>query len=1037
MLSVPTISSPQSAPRRLRYSVALAAVSALIAVVPVLHVLPAHAQVAGSLVISEIFYNPDGADERAEFVELHNPTNTSVDVSGWIIDGVDKQLAPGATVAAGDYFVIANDALGFVAMFGFSSDAEFAGQLSNGGETITVLDASGAAIDVVAYDDVAPWPSRADGDGFSLQLFDSASDNSLPSLWGEGRPTPGSATVATAGRPAAPDALVGRGLYTSSVSEELSSATPGAAIYYTLDGSVPTTLSNRSTGPITISSARGTAVTLRAIAIANGQQSLETAHTYLFLPELAAQGYGLSDAGYDQLPTVSVRTDNGLTPECVRAQPTICARQRASIDYIDPGTGEGFGVSAGIAVFGDSSVEFPKTNFRLYFDDEWGVSNLKYPVFDGYGQGFLEPTDKFDKLELRAQSWDGPYDGISGPDYYVSDRWWKDTVLDLGSLTPHGRYVNVFVNGQYHGLYDLRERFDAQWFESYGEGDASDYDSVKWDYTQVISVDAGSDALFDRMQAATSYSQAKGWIDPVALVHQSLVNSLGLHDAENEYRFIGGRTIDHPDDAILMHNDNDMLFGSGNQGFVWDPRGPSSHHLGWLDRWKADPELREIVYQETAKAFCGEGALTVQSSLDRLDKWSNEVRLAMRAEERRWTPTTFESANTRARQAITSGIPELHNAWAAEGMFIGCELSPQLVGPTDVVVIGGRNAEALLAFEDPDGDSYTLVATGLPSGLSLANNGQISGTATVAPGAYPIQVRAQDSQGRSSNHDITITVVDGGAALTSAAVVLNEYNAVDADDGLWVGTDAAFPSDPTNGGDWFELVTVADNVDLRGWSVELWDRDRDSEQLKLTDTYVFSENSLWSDVRAGSLITIAESAAQDPGYNPAAGDWSVTVIPAGGLVIGSTGFDTNRRGFRVAIRDRAGNVVGPMMGETEIWRYGGVAQRNIGAAEVGVRCATPDSTADGSQLQGRVDQSTFAAENVCDGQPQNLAPLRPVLGPPGDVDGSGVTDRSDVRTILNELVGNSPAPFNQGAADMSNDGQIGLLDALLLAREVG
>ena len=56
------------------------------------------------------------------------------------------------------------------------------GKLSNGGEKIKLVDENNDTIDEVEYDDKAPWPTEADGDGPSLELikanFDKNSNDS-------------------------------------------------------------------------------------------------------------------------------------------------------------------------------------------------------------------------------------------------------------------------------------------------------------------------------------------------------------------------------------------------------------------------------------------------------------------------------------------------------------------------------------------------------------------------------------------------------------------------------------------------------------------------------------------------------------------------------------------------------------------------------------------------------------------------------------------------------------------------------------------
>jgi hypothetical protein len=67
----------------------------------------------------------------------------------------------------------------------------------------------------------------------------------------------------------APDFDVPAGTYTSSLLVSISSATLGADIYYTTDGSIPTTTSWRYIGPVQV----GTTTTLSAVAVSQGVTS--------------------------------------------------------------------------------------------------------------------------------------------------------------------------------------------------------------------------------------------------------------------------------------------------------------------------------------------------------------------------------------------------------------------------------------------------------------------------------------------------------------------------------------------------------------------------------------------------------------------------------------------------------------------------------------------------------------------------------------------------------------------------------------------
>lgn len=136
---------------------------------------------AGSVVFSEIQYNPAGSDTANEWIELHNQLSVNVDISGWQLDdGVQYQFPVGTVVSAGDYLVVSNDpaAASDPATFG-----PFEGSLSNGGENLELKNISGRLIDAVEYDDAGDWPVAPDGSGVTLAKFRVGTASDDPSSW--------------------------------------------------------------------------------------------------------------------------------------------------------------------------------------------------------------------------------------------------------------------------------------------------------------------------------------------------------------------------------------------------------------------------------------------------------------------------------------------------------------------------------------------------------------------------------------------------------------------------------------------------------------------------------------------------------------------------------------------------------------------------------------------------------------------------------------------------------------------------------------
>ena len=140
-----------------------------------------------TIVISEIMYNPpESGSDSLEFVELHNPGTTAVDISGWQIDDAfEITFLPGTSIEAGGFLILCVNETAFINTLNYMGDVLQweSGALSNGGEEITLMDDGGNVVDNLIFDDNPPWPTGTDGQGASIQLCDVTADNSDPANW--------------------------------------------------------------------------------------------------------------------------------------------------------------------------------------------------------------------------------------------------------------------------------------------------------------------------------------------------------------------------------------------------------------------------------------------------------------------------------------------------------------------------------------------------------------------------------------------------------------------------------------------------------------------------------------------------------------------------------------------------------------------------------------------------------------------------------------------------------------------------------------
>ena len=151
--------------------------------------------------------------------------------------------------------------------------------------------------------------------------------------------------------------------------------------------------------------------------------------------------------------------------------------RRCSVEWIDP-SGPGFQIDGGIRIQGNYNrrpEKTPKHSFRLLFKKEYGRAKLHYRVFPD------SAAQKFDTLVLRADynnSWTHWESRSQERGQRTRDAWMKDSQRAMGWLSGHNRYVHLFLDGLYWGIYDAAERPDGNFAASYWGGDRQDYDVI-------------------------------------------------------------------------------------------------------------------------------------------------------------------------------------------------------------------------------------------------------------------------------------------------------------------------------------------------------------------------------------------------------------------------------------------------------------------------------------------------------------------------------------------------------------------------------
>lgn len=177
-----------------------------------------------ALYISEIMYDPNGADTGREWIEIYNDTISSVNLTTWKLleNGTNHSISSysgGDSIPANKYAIIADNPAKFLADFpsyqGVLYDSVFS--LINSGEELVLKNNSGTAIDTINYDTSIGGAN----DGTTLSKISGA--------WVKGDATPGEENKLSNMVPEVPSADSGSNSTTTSNQSVISQMSPPTA----------------------------------------------------------------------------------------------------------------------------------------------------------------------------------------------------------------------------------------------------------------------------------------------------------------------------------------------------------------------------------------------------------------------------------------------------------------------------------------------------------------------------------------------------------------------------------------------------------------------------------------------------------------------------------------------------------------------------------------------------------------------------------------------------------------------------------------
>ncbi len=391
----------------------------------------AAADVHGEVVINEVVpYNTgiikDARGVIYDWIELRNTSNHTVNLKGFTLSNdpeqPDKCKLPDYALKPNAYYIVfCSDSIS--RKDGVHGYANF--NISTQGEFLYLYDASGNLSDsVYVHDTIYGGSVGRDRKGTGFYLFE--------------KPTPSKINGTGYRRKSGPvTADIASGIYNDVTGVTVSLSGKGA-IYYTTNGSEPTRAAGKLyTGPITLK--KTTVIRARCY------------DGYDAGGDIASFSYIINE--HHTMPVLSMVCN----PKTFRS--LINSGQRTfEIDgeislYSEKGTEFSSGCS--IRLHGNSSRALHnKKMFVVEFNNRFG-GNLNYDVF---GDGVIT---EFSSLMLRGETAGYMYILRDSVAALVANRV-TDTQLALNN-----RYAVMYVNGQYYGLYPIREDYSKQYIASH------------------------------------------------------------------------------------------------------------------------------------------------------------------------------------------------------------------------------------------------------------------------------------------------------------------------------------------------------------------------------------------------------------------------------------------------------------------------------------------------------------------------------------------------------------------------------------------
>lgn len=370
----------------------------------------------------------DAYGEREDWIELFNPTATPVNLTGWYLSdkasNLTKWMIPSGSIPANGYKMVFCSGRNLVAGNEYHPNFKLT---QTDDEWVILANNLGNIVD-------------------SYQLIQNTKQdhsigrqtNASPNWRLFTTPTPNAAnTGAVNFYTPTPIFSLQSGFYAGPQTLTITCADPTATIRYTTNGSLPTAASTQYTGPMNIA----TTTVIRAAAFSSELVSFNKSASYFINVNHSVPVVSVAGAGAGSLATL-LDGNASLEPQ------GFFELFEEDGTFIDNGEGQ-------FNKHGNDSWAYPQRGFDVIMRDQYGYNgDIDHLIFPNKNR------DEFQRLILKPGASDNyPFEngGAHIRDAYVQTLSQNaDLKLDERTWRP----CVVYLNGQYWGVYEIREKVD-------------------------------------------------------------------------------------------------------------------------------------------------------------------------------------------------------------------------------------------------------------------------------------------------------------------------------------------------------------------------------------------------------------------------------------------------------------------------------------------------------------------------------------------------------------------------------------------------